>query len=118
MPTVNDVADYILDRLASGRTIEAVKLHKLLYLCQNWSIAIFNTQLFEDDYEDWSQSPVYPQIYPYHTHHITVSAHSPIGGSATRLTDEEKQLVDAVIADYGNMDTFRLVDLTHLPDTA
>jgi uncharacterized phage-associated protein len=60
-----DVANWFtcsLDREA-GDSITHLKLQKLLYYAQAWSLALNGIALFEDDFEAWAHIPVLPKVY-------------------------------------------------------
>lgn len=59
--SVYDCAAYILQRFDDG--ISTMKLQKLLYLAQGWSLAITGRPLFDGGFEAWSSGPVNREIY-------------------------------------------------------
>lgn len=50
-----DVADYILQQKGP---LTCMKLHKLVYYAQAWSLALEDEPLFEEPIEAWSNGPV------------------------------------------------------------
>ena len=68
-PKLIAVAEYILEREGA---ISTMKLQKLLYFAQGWSLAITNEPLFEDDFEAWSSGPVLPALVALHRGEYTV----------------------------------------------
>ena len=58
--TIIDVANYILDKMGELTTM---KLQKLTYYCQAWSLAWDEKPLFEDDFEAWANGPVSRKLY-------------------------------------------------------
>ncbi len=61
----NDVANWFLcniDREA-GDSITHLKLQKLLYYAQAWSLVLKGKSLFEEDFEAWAHGPVLPSIF-------------------------------------------------------
>ena len=60
-----DVANWFtcsLDREA-GDSITHLKLQKLIYYSQAWSLALNGIALFEEDFEAWAHGPVIPEVY-------------------------------------------------------
>ena len=55
MMTVLDVAAYILERQGSMTTM---KLQKLVYYCQAWSLVWDERPLFDESIEAWANGPV------------------------------------------------------------
>lgn len=60
MATVFDVAEYILQKLGEVTTM---KLQKLVYYCQAWSLVWDEQPLFEDDFQAWANGPVCPALF-------------------------------------------------------
>ena len=61
---LNQVCHYIILRLASGGVnLNVLKLHKLLYYVQAWSLAYGNGRVFEEDFQAWVHGPVSRQIF-------------------------------------------------------
>lgn len=102
MVSANDVADAFLARLASGRRVETVKLHKLLYVAQGLHLGLFGKPLFVEDIEAWVTGPVAPDVYQYHREEAFVRDGDYLGGNRGSLDDLENGLVDYVTVHYGN----------------
>lgn len=115
--SARDVSAYILSKLAQDRKLETVKLQRLLWFCQGWHYGAYNTPLFAEDFEAWTLGPVVPAIHHRHPGVHEVSANHDFGGDATRLTDTHKEIVNAVIATYGGMNVFELVEHTRRDGT-
>ena len=108
MATVHDVAAYILSRTGS---ITAMKLQKLLYYAQAWSLVWDDRPIFKARIEAWANGPVIPEVYKEHRGRFTVSTW-PKGNRAT-LDSEERETVNAVLKFYGDKSSQWLSDLTH-----
>lgn len=87
--TYEDVADYFL-ALANetGESITNLKLQKLVYYAQAWSLAIKNKELFNDDFQAWVHGPVLPDLY----HKYKSFGYLPINKTIT--IDEVKTRID------------------------
>lgn len=70
MATVYDVADYIL---GSCGPMSAMKLQKLVYYAQAWSLVWDEQPLFPDDFEAWANGPVVRSLYDLHRGQFRVS---------------------------------------------
>jgi len=105
-----DVADYILKRQGS---MTAMKLEKLVYYSQVWSIVWTERELFRERIEAWSNGPVIPSLYRLHRGRFKVAA-GFFGGNPARLSDEQCDVVNRVLAVYGDKDPQWLSNLTHL----
>ena len=60
MATVFDVAFYILDKLGDMSTM---KLQKLCYYAQAWSLAWDGFPLFDEEFQAWANGPVCRELY-------------------------------------------------------
>jgi len=107
MATVHDVAAYILE---TTRSITAMKLQKLVYYCQAWSLVWDEKPLFSERLEAWANGPVCPALYDRHRGKFEVSAWN---GDPSALTPEQRETVDIVVKFYGSYAPQALSDLTH-----
>ncbi len=106
---VQDVAAYILQRL--GPT-SAMKLQKLVYYSQAWSLVWDDAPLFAEDIEAWANGPVVPALYQQHKGKFKVEPGS-LQGDPAKLTKPQRETVDAVLDFYGSKSPQWLSDLTH-----
>ncbi len=108
---VFDVAAYILVKMGKMTTM---KLQKLVYYSQAWSLVWDEEPLFEEKIEAWSNGPVVRELFDYHRGSYEISE-MPIGNP--RLLDvQQKETVDAVLEYYGNRPAQWLIDLSHMED--
>ena len=114
MPTVFDVAAYILERRGE---MSAMKLQKLVYYAQAWSLVWDDKPLFSERLEAWANGPVVPELYRWHAGEFSLTR-AELGnrGDASLLSLEERQTVDAVLNYYGDKNSQWLSDLTHMED--
>jgi uncharacterized phage-associated protein len=109
MATVFDVAAYILSKTGP---ITAMKLQKLLYYGQAWSLVWDDAPLFRARIEAWANGPVVPAVYAVHKGKFKVGS-GLIGGHANALSEVERETVDVILRFYGKMPSQQLSDLTH-----
>lgn len=110
MATIFDVAKYITERTGE---VSAMKLQKLMYYAQAWSLVWEEEPLFSNDFQAWANGPVLPTLYARHRSMFKVdSALFPEADSA-RLTEAERGNVDKVLAFYGDKTAQWLSNLTH-----
>ena len=109
MANVYDVAAYILSK-RGGMT--AMKLQKLVYYSQAWSLVWDNARLFPERIEAWANGPVSPALYRLHAGDYMVNR--IVSGNPESLTRKERETVDAVLEYYGDKEPQWLIDLTHL----
>lgn len=105
-----DVADYILRR-KGGMT--AMKVQKLVYYSQVWSLVWTERQLFREQIEAWANGPVVPSLYRLHRGHFKVSP-GFFDGDPSKLNEEQRDVIDRVLRFYGDKDPQWLSNLTHL----
>lgn len=108
MAHVCDVAAYIL-KLRSPMT--AMKLQKLVYYCQAWSLVWDEAPLFQQRIEAWANGPVVRELYELHRGRFLL--HGFPWGDPGALSKTERETVDAVMGFYGDKPSQWLSDLTH-----
>lgn len=113
MATVFDVAAYILDKQGE---MTAMKLQKLVYYSQAWSLVWDEGPLFISRIEAWANGPVAPELYAEHRGKYRMRAGDIKKGNPGQLTNVQKETVDAVLAFYGDKSSQYLSELTHLED--
>lgn len=109
MANVFDVAKYILYK---KERISMWKLQKLCFYSQAWAIVWTEKPLFEEEFEAWSNGPVCPALFEKHKGKFFVEF-SDIDGNIDNLTPNEKETIDIVLNDYGNMTPYDLREQTH-----
>jgi len=109
MTTVFDVTDYILEKTGP---ITVMKLQKLVYYCQAWSLVWENTPLFEDKIEAWMNGPVIPALFERHKGSLHLNKNE-ISGTSELLSNSQKETIEQVIGFYADKSAQWLNDLTH-----
>jgi uncharacterized phage-associated protein len=109
--TVFDVAAYVLQKIPSCTTM---KLHKLLYYCQAWSLVWDEASLFNEEIEAWANGPVIRKLFYFHQGKYSVDKSDFIIGNPNILSEKQKETVDNVIEYYGDKSAQWLIELTHL----
>jgi uncharacterized phage-associated protein len=107
--SVFDVARYILKKKGSLTTI---KLQKLVYYCQAWSLVWDEKPLFTQKIEAWANGPVVPALFQEHKGRYSVPKNG-ISGDVRRLSQDQKDTIDGVLSHYGAFTASDLVQLTH-----
>lgn len=109
MATVHDVAAYILQQKGP---MTAMKLQKLVYYSQAWSLVWDEQPLFQEWIEAWANGPVVPELYRAHRGEFKISPPWR-KGDPEALTPSERETVDAVLDHYGDKSSQWLSELTH-----
>ena len=124
MTNVEDIAAYILSKASP---MSSMKLQKLVYYSQAWSLVWDEAELFPEKIRAWANGPVVYELFELHRGKFSVSQLAR--GNADLLSDVQRETVDAVLQTYGNLSGRQLSHLTHseapwqdargdLPDTA
>ena len=109
MANVFDVAKYILEKQGPVTTM---KLQKLVYFCQAWSLVWDEKPIFNERIEAWACGPVVPNLYEIHRGEFKISDIPK--GDSKNLTKIERDTINAVLDEYGDKTAQWLSDLTHL----
>jgi uncharacterized phage-associated protein len=104
-----DVSAYILEQHGP---MTAMKLQKLAYYSQCWSLVWDERPLFDDRIEAWANGPVSPRLYAAHKGKFEVKS-GDVPGDPASLDVKAKETVDAVMKFYGDKSAQWLSDLTH-----
>jgi uncharacterized phage-associated protein len=119
MADVFDVANYILEisreesEDGEYELISHMKLQKLVYFCQGFSLALLEKPLFTEPIEAWEHGPVCTKLY----HLLKGYGASPITSitdpEKIALDENEKLLVRMVYNTYGQYSAAKLRKITH-----
>ncbi|SFB92366.1 Panacea domain-containing protein [Algibacter lectus] len=110
--TVFDIVKYILSQTGY---ISAVKLQKLVYYSQAWSLVWDDKPLFDSKIEAWVDGPVVPDLYQEHKGKFTVSI-DDFNGDVSNLSSDNISTIDEVLKAYSDKNAQWLSDLTHMED--
>jgi uncharacterized phage-associated protein len=111
--TEKDVARYILSKY---KILSAMKLQKLLYYSQAWSMVWDETVLFDADFQAWANGPVLPSIYDIHRGQFEVTEDQFKDGNLEQLTETIVDTIECVLSVYGDKTAQWLSNLTHEED--
>ncbi len=132
------VANWFLARAeAEGKTLDPMKLQKLIYFAHGWALALSDVPLISERPQAWEFGPVIPVVY----HEFKSFGRKPIRGrgvafdwsaytDANGLFDlpviepeiegdpDAEALLDRIWAVYGDLSGIQLSNMTHLPGGA
>ena len=91
-----------------------MKLQKLVYYCQAWSLAWDEVPLFQEDFEAWANGPVCPQLFERHRGLFRLDSDFLSDIPDYSFTADEKETMDSVIEHYGDKSPEWLSQLTHM----
>ena len=111
---VLDVANYFLYRIDRevGDTISPLKLQKLVYYAQAWSLALKDKSIFAEEIEAWVHGPVVYEVWNTFKKYKHNAIPEP-EQTLPEFTDEQQEILDEVWDVYGELSARRLEDLTH-----
>lgn len=111
MINVFDIAKYILNKCGELTTM---KLQKLVYYSQAWSLAWDDVPLFNEEFEAWANGPVCRTLYNHHKGRFVVEpGFFDNFASNEPLTSIQQETLEAVIKFYGDREPHWLSELTH-----
>jgi len=119
MSDVIDVANYILEVVREEspdddyELISHMKLQKLLYFCQGYSLALCGRPLFPEPIEAWTHGPVCPKLYHLLKNYGPLPITASIDPDKIILNEYEKSIVELVYDSYGQYSASRLRKITH-----
>ena len=111
MATVFDVAAFILKK--NGR-MTTMKLQKLVYYSQAWSLVWDERPIFKEKIEAWSNGPVVKELFFAHQGELNISEEPR--GDIKKLDDDARDTINAVLKHYGDKSGQWLSALTHSED--
>ncbi|MDR0625939.1 MAG: DUF4065 domain-containing protein [Bifidobacteriaceae bacterium] len=109
MASVLDVAAYIL---AEAGPMTTMKLQKLCYYCQGYSLAWDGVPLFAEPIRAWASGPVVHELSRHHHGHFHLQPGS-VDGDPAALDPDQRETIDAVVAAYGHLTGHQLSVKTH-----
>lgn len=109
--SVLDVARYVLRKAGPMTTM---KLQKLVYYAQAWSLAWEGEPLFPEAIEAWKHGPVVRMLFEQHRGWRQISDLD--AGPENALGPVQRETIDAVLERYGGLQAELLSELTHAED--
>lgn len=116
MSTCFDVANYFLSQSSddAGDLISNLKLQKLVYYAQGFSLALLGKPLFEEEIEAWMHGPVVPELYRKYRDHGSEGIPAPADfDPSEHFNKQQIALLREVNEMYGQFSAWKLRNLTH-----
>lgn len=116
MLTCYDIADYFLSLCDddNGDLISNLKIQKLVYYAQGFSLAINNKPIFEEKIQAWPHGPVVPDLYnKYKEYGNNALPVDNLDIDFSKYSQEEIELLDEVYDMYGQFSAWKLRNMTH-----
>lgn len=111
--TPNQIADWFLARVdrEAGDSITHLKLQKLVYYAQAWSMVLLGSPLFEEDFQAWAHGPVLRSLFDRFNGSGWDSLDRP--DKTPKVDVETGALLEEVFRVYGQYEAKVLERLTH-----
>jgi uncharacterized phage-associated protein len=90
-----------------------LRLQKLLYYVQGWSLGIRNKTMFDDRIEAWAHGPVVRNIYYVFADYGYKPVLLEDVGAAENLTEEDMGFIQSVWSSYKQFSASSLREMTH-----
>ncbi|HBP4947611.1 TPA: SocA family protein [Pseudomonas aeruginosa] len=116
MPSSRDVAEYFLLLEGEGGEISNLKLQKLVYYAQGFSLALLGEPLFDEPIEAWMHGPVVRSLYQRFSKYGSNPIPPPGEFDDSVLTRDQRRLIEEVFDVYGQYSAWKLRQLTHEED--
>lgn len=111
MVSVFDVAEYVLSETGY---VSTMKLQKLVFYSQAYSLAAFGEPLFSDDFEAWVNGPVCPQLFRAHRGLFVIGRGELCAeGHPDKVVGNQAACVKHVLSALGQLNGQQLSELTH-----
>lgn len=114
------VCDYLLSKHdRNGVPINMLKLQKLLFYAQGYSLALRDSPLFDEPIQAWKRGPVVPEVHEKYKSRFSgrkfdrVRIHCEEKDIDNIVPDEIKQLLDKLYDDKSHLTGAELSSLTH-----
>ena len=104
------VAKYIVKK---QKSVTTMKLQKLVYYCQAWSMVWEEIPLFKEKIQAWANGPVCPELFKFHKGRYVLTPSDFSDVEDFDFTDKQKATMDKVLKFYGDKEPNWLSELTH-----
>ena len=113
--TCFDIADYFLSLVDEdvGDSISNLKLQKLVYYAQGFSLALHDKPLFPKSIEAWAHGPVVRVLYDKYRDYEANPIPKPSKIKLSKYDTATKELLNEIYAVYGQYSAWKLRELTH-----
>ena len=116
MANIVTVAKYLLTLAEISNTkVNPLKLQKLLYYCEGWTLAITDKELFSgENFQAWLHGPV--NVTVYHEFNTSYGMFDPIDTPKfvhPNVTVEQRAIIDRVFEVYNQYSGSQLEMMTH-----
>lgn len=111
------VSQYVLSLAQNNpeEDLTNLKLQKILYYLQGYSLALYNKELFLDEIEPWKYGPVVSEVYhTYKTYGDDCIVLPDLDLNFNYLTEAQKTFINKVYSYFRQFSGIKLMEMTHL----
>lgn len=110
-----DVSNYILSLSDpdDGDLISNLKMQKLLYYVQGFSLVLLNETMFDNEIQHWTHGPVVPEAYHEYKAFGSAGIQLPEEFNLAMFSDKQKEVLNDVYAVYGQYSAWKLRQMTY-----
>lgn len=116
MYSAQDIANYfltIVDRDDAGDALTNLKIQKLLYYAQGFSLALNRRALFGEKIVRWNLGPVVVEVYESLKNYGADAIPAPKDFDPAIIDADDRELLNEVFEVYGQFSAAALVNMTH-----
>ena len=115
MTSALDIAQYFINHSYDGQLddVTNLKLQKLLYYAQGYSLALYDEPLFNEDIMNWDHGTVVPCIYHEFKCFGNQIIQSTPNFDMTKFSQQVKNVLELVCRDYAKYSGWNLREMTH-----
>lgn len=95
------------------KKISTIKLQKMLYYCDAFSLVLLCRPLFDENFQAWANGPVVPDFFNFHEGKHFIYIRDFCDMKLPRLYKKEKEVINLVIQKFAKYTGQELSDLTH-----
>ena len=118
--TALDIANVFIQLANSlpNDSIDNLKVNKLCFFAQGWSLAKTGNPLFDEEIQAWDYGPVVPSVYQAYKCYGKDPINKPsYEFDESLLSNDEISLLTDVYMEYGKYTSAALINMTHRKDT-
>lgn len=115
MKSAQDIANFFLSHSYDGEMddLTNLKLQKLLYYTQGYSLALLGRPIFDDSITAWDHGPVVETIYQSYKQYGRTPLPALQNYSLSKFDDDELIVLNKVADNYGEYSPWCLRNMTH-----
>lgn len=116
MATCRDVANYFLSKISedAGDTISNLKLQKLVYYAQGFTLAVLEEPLFQEPIEAWEHGPVVRSLWEEFRQYGSGAIPQPQEFTPEGIfSADEIEILEDVNNVFGQYSAWKLRNFTH-----